>query len=635
LSYYDVDNNLVPIAMGQQLYVRVHNSTGAIINKGKVVSVTGTTNNLPSIVLATNNHSVGSPRPIGLAAENIPINGDGLVITNGIISGITINTFPNGTTLYLSDTVPGDYVGNTSSLAFSARTNEIGYVLKTGTTTGKIYVNINSEDSNLTLTDIERNILEGNVISTGAYEFTGITKTSNTTFKVAPMRGWIVKNTYDYATLPDVKNLYYSGGTNLTTPYLTTHDSTYVLVTSASTLHLQTTFPTPQERRENILLGKIIHPTRTIIQNVNNTTDFDVSPMSAIRDLWTPLKLINQGVLVSPNGVNMNINTSAGTLWGNGIGWYTNQLNPDSVSISGTSPTTFQYRVQTGGTFTDRTTIDPTKYDNNGVLTTVGGGSNSSTNQRVYLFPTGVVRIQYGQKVYGSLAEAVAGSKTEQFVEYVNNRDNGILIGVLSVNKNTSVANGGLVNTNYAIFDLVSKFGEVLGGTGGLSTTTLQQAYNNSVQPEIVTNSTLGAVTFREGSGNDLTNVIEVQNIAGANTFHVNGSGDTSVGGLLVLDTATMTGLTSGTHVCSLVNTTLGHGAYFDYYVMNSTIMRLGTVMGVWVGSTTQYTDISTPDLNGDTNGVSFSVDVSGGNARLIANITGGTWTIKTGIRVI
>jgi hypothetical protein len=536
LSYYGIGSNIVPIAMGQQLYVRTNNATGTQINKGSVVMVTGTTNTLPSINLATNNHAQGSPRPIGLAAENIPSGNDGLVIVNGILSGITLNTFANGDTLYLSDTIPGGYVSSTSSLPFSARTNEIGYVLQTGTTTGKIYVNINSEDSNLTLTDIERNILEGNVISTGTYEYTGMTQGTGSTINVAPMRGWIVQNTYSFATLPDVINLYYTGGTNVPLTYLATSDSTFILVNSASTLVQQTTFPTPQERRENIFLGKVVHPTRTAIQSINQTVDFDVSPMSAIRDLWTPLKLINQGILVSPNGVNMNINTSAGTLWGNGIGWITNQLNPDSISISGTSPTTFQYRtrlgVVTGGTITsgNTTTILPGYYDLNGVVTAVGGGSNSSTNQRVFLFPTGIVRIQLGQQVYANLAAAVAGSQTEQFVEYSLNRENGILIGIISLHKGASVGNGGLVNTSYAVFDLVSKFGEILGGTGGLSTTTLQQAYDNSVTPEITTNSSLGPLSVKNGAGtlDNVTNVFEGLNAAGTVTSFIRADGTIS-----------------------------------------------------------------------------------------------------------
>jgi len=540
LSYYDIANNLVPIAMGQQLYTRVYNATGAQLDKGKVIAITGTTNNLPSAILAVNTHAITSAKPIGLAAENIPNNSEGLVLNNGILSGITLNTFANGDTLYLSDTVPGGYISSTSSLAFTARTNEIGYVLQTGSTTGKIYVNINNEDSNLSLTDIERNILEGNVISSGIYQYTGMTQGTGQTINVALARGWVVKNTYEFATLPDVTNVYYTGGTNIPLTYLNSADATYILITSASTILQQTTFPTPQQRRENILIGKVVHPNRSTITSINQTVDFDVSPMAAIRDLWTPIKLINQGVVVSPNGVNMNIDTSAGTLWGNGIGWTTNQLNPDSVSLSGTSPTTFQYRTRngpiTGGTVAtgNTTTIDPAYYDNNGVITAVGGGSNSSTNQRIYTFPTGLVRIQLGQTVYGSLSAAVAGALTEQFVEYGNNRDNGILIGILSVNKNASVGNGGLVNTSYAVFNFVSKFGEALGGTGGISTTTLQQAYDNSTTPEIVINAVLDGLSIKNGTGNpdNVSNLLEGINAAGTTTSFIRADGAFSGNGV-------------------------------------------------------------------------------------------------------
>ena len=474
-----------------------------------------------------------------------------------------MNTFSNGDTLYLSDTVAGGYVSSTSYLAFTARTNEIGYVLQTGSTTGKIYVNINNEDSNLSLTDIERNILEGNVISSGAYQYTGMTQGTGQTINVALVRGWIVKNTYDFATLPDVTNIYYTGGTNIPLTYLNTADATYILVNSGSTIVQQTTFPTPQQRRENILLGKVVHPNRSTITSLNQTVDFDVSPMAAIRDLWTPLKLINQGILVSPHSTTLEIDTSAGTLWGNGIGWVTNQVNPDSVYISGTSPTTFQYRSRlgpvTGATapYTGNTTfIDPAHYDNNGVITSVGGGSNSSTNQRVYLFPTGLVRIQYGQQVYSSLAAAVAGSQTEQFVEYGNNRDNGILIGIISVNKNTT----DLSDTGYATFNFVSKFGEVMGGTGGISTTTLQQAYDNSSNPEIVINATLDGLTIKNGTGNPdgTTHLLEGQNTAGSVTSFITAAGGFSGSSVsaVTITTPSVTANNSGLSASTISATT-------------------------------------------------------------------------------
>jgi len=350
---------------------------------------------------------------------------------------------------------------------------------------------------------------------------------SSTTINVAPARGWIVNNTYNFATLPDVTNLYYSGGTGITITNIATADATYILLTSASTITQQTTFPTPQQRRENILLGKVVHPSRTSILNVNNTVDFDVSPMSALRDLWTPIRLINQGVIPSAN-TGLTINTTAGTLWGNGIGWVSNQLNPDSVSISAKTPASFFYRTQTGGTSGSVSVIDPTKYDVGGVITSMGAaGSDDSSNQRIYLYPTGVINILYGQHKYTNLAAAVAAIQSETFVVYPNAETTGILIGVLSV-RNDIVADGeALTNTDYAKFTLVSKFGESFGGTGGLSTTTLQQAYDNSTTPEITTNSTLGPLSVKNGAGtlDNVTNVFEGVNAAGTTTSFIRADG--------------------------------------------------------------------------------------------------------------
>ena len=529
LAYFPDINQNVKVEVGQQLYIRGYNATGTLIPKGSALSIQSATNGLPNFTLAVNAHA-GHGQVVGLAASDIPNANNGLALSQGILSGLTLNTYSIGDILYVSPFSAGTYVAGTSSFPFTARTNQVGYVIATGTSTGEIYVSINNEDENLTLTDIERNILEGNVVSTGLYSYTGMTQGTGQTINISAINGWIAYNTYTYSTLPDVKEIIYTGNTNISLTYLNSAEATYVLINSASTIVQQTTFPTPQQRRQNIYLGKVVHPNRSTITSINQTVDFDVSPMSAIRDLWTPLKLINQGIIPSPNGSNLSVNTSAGTLWGNGIGWITNQLNPDSISISGTSPTTFQYRTQlgniTGGTapYTGNTTlIDPANYDNNGVVTAVGGGSKSSTNQRIYVFPTGLVRIQYGQIVYSNLADAVAGSQNESFVEYANNRDNGILIGVLSVNKNATR----LSDSAQAVFNLVSKFGELLGGTGGLSTTTLQQAYDNSTTPEIIINSTIDGLTIQNGTGNadNITNLLEGKTSSGVITSFIRADG--------------------------------------------------------------------------------------------------------------
>jgi len=79
-----------------------------------------------------------------------------------------------------------------------------------------------------------------------------------------------------------------------------------------------------------------------------------------------------------------------------------------------------------------------------------------------------------------------------------------------------------------------------------------------------------------------------------------------------------------------------GNSGFFDYYVSDvSNNSRAGTVIGVWNGSNSQYTDYSTPDIGGATTGITFSVSANGTTASLVANVTSGTWTVKVGSRVI
>jgi len=355
--------------------------------------------------------------------------------------------------------------------------------------------------------------------STGVFEFTGITTVSPTTFKVAPLKGWIVDDTTNPLS-PQLYYITYSGGVH-TAIYVTATTGTWIYLTSGGTI-TQSNIPlTDQQRRQNIFLGKLGHANKTSIINSFSNPDFVLSPLSQLRDMFEPINLINGGIRVSANGANLSINTSAGYLHGLGINFANDTLNPNAIYLSGTSPCTFQYRTQTGGTASNVTLIDPTKKDVGGVVTTISG--TKATNQRIYLVQNGVFRVQYGQVEYSTLAQAVAGIATEQYVEFSNFSTNGILIGVLSVLSSAT----DLTDSSKALFFNVSKFGDSSGAAGGTPTTNLQQAYDNSITPEITTNSTLGALSVKNGAGtlDNVTNVFEGVNAAGTTTSYVRADG--------------------------------------------------------------------------------------------------------------
>jgi hypothetical protein len=91
----------------------------------------------------------------------------------------------------------------------------------------------------------------------------------------------------------------------------------------------------------------------------------------------------------------------------------------------------------------------------------------------------------------------------------------------------------------------------------------------------------------------------------------------------------------TGTSTISTIPVSSGNSAVYDYYVSDGTNRRAGTVIAVWDGTLSVFTEYSTPDLNGSTTGISFSTTISGGNILLQVVVTAGTWTVKVGSRVI
>lgn len=74
----------------------------------------------------------------------------------------------------------------------------------------------------------------------------------------------------------------------------------------------------------------------------------------------------------------------------------------------------------------------------------------------------------------------------------------------------------------------------------------------------------------------------------------------------------------------------LAYAARWDY-IVNSTAQRAGTIIATWTedGASIDLSDTSSPDVNGSTSGIEFSVSYLGGLIRLVADITSGTWDIS------
>lgn len=620
LSYKPITpNNDVTVNLGQESLIRIYNNLGFQINNGQALHITGSTSGSPTVTLAIGTGGDTTQFQVsGIATHDIPNSSFGFMTVFGVVRDINLIGFTVGEQVYLSQTVPGG-ISSYSGLSFTGRTCEIGHVID-NSASGKLQVTILNEIEGTIITTQENNILAANNSSTGIFEFSGlsISTPSGTTFNVGEVKGWIIDNVTS-PTNPTIQLILYTGSTGNTALYVSSATETYILLTSGLTITQQTTFPTPQQRRQNLYLGKFGHGNRQFLINAFNEPDTSLSPVSQLRDMFTSIKLINDGVIASANGPNLNINTSAGILYGLGIGYITNKLNPNSLSVGGQSPATFQYRTSTGGTASNTTLIDPGSYDLNGVITPITG--TKATNQRIYLLQNGQIRIQYGQTEYNQLAAAVAGLQNEVFVTFPNFRDNGILIGILSVLSTATVLN----DTSKAQFFSVSKFGELIGAAGGTSTTTLQQAYNNSSTPEIVINSTLDGLSIKNGTGNadNVSNLIEGINASNITTSFIRADGafsGTSIYGTGL--SATTISATTYQNLPTDVRTTGATYSNNTFTFTNNTggtySVLFNTVTGLTVNGNLSVTGTTSSETISATTYLNLPTDV---------RVTGGTFT--------
>jgi hypothetical protein len=363
-------------------------------------------------------------------------------------------------------------------------------------------------------------VLEGGVLSIGA---------PNTTFSISDGKGLVIDETdFDNPVLTPVS---WTGQTNLTVTNLATNLITFVGINSSGTVIQQTGRFTSIQRRSIIVLGVLVHVDNTIVDAVNNEQVTSLAPVSQLYDLMESINFFNvDGNQFSPNvAANLQFDKSAGNIFKAGSNYDTEPVNaPHARPIGAFTPVSFQYRFQDGSNVNPVTSlgtaIDPAIYDDgNGAATPGTVPGNRYTIQRVYIFTSGNIKIQPGQVLYTSLAAAKEGLQAEAFNTEPSIAANGLLRAFIIVKGNAI----DLTDTSTALFFDAGKFGET-SIAGGLSVSTLQNAYSNSLpNPEIETSDTNGAVTLRRGTtGGDSDAVLEVQNNAGTPTFSVDGEGN-------------------------------------------------------------------------------------------------------------
>ena len=432
-----------------------------------------------------------------------------------------------------------DYASDVSSLYTSRTLVDKAYVdARTGVTnlsytafpTNGIVYSDTGTDATITAVDftnaglmvpLDKQLLY-NDSSTGILSFGGLSINTDTTkFDVGAIKAWFINN-YTDPLNPTKQYKSFSATTANSVPNITTQSVTYVAIDVNGVLQFSSSPFDNELHRDYCILGVLVHSNRIVINAINNqpSVSFDVS--AQLSDLISGIGFFNiSGNVFSPNGVNLNINKSYGHVFKEGSNFLNSNKDPHTlITPALVAPTTIRYRLQTGTEYANTAIIDPGYYDLAGVRTAVPGTKYSI--QRIYLFQSNLIRIQYGQAIYANMADAIQAISTEAFVVEQNILENGLFRGLLILRDSTT----DLTDTSKALFIEASKFGSVA-GLGSLSTTNLQQAYNNSTVPLITTNSTLDGFSVKNGTGNadNVTAIYKGQNTAGTNTFVVNADG--------------------------------------------------------------------------------------------------------------
>jgi len=287
-------------------------------------------------------------------------------------------------------------------------------------------------------------------IPTGILNGGSLSTNTSTTFDVAAGDGIInILNKSNSDPHPEIKKVAWSA----TTVTHTLGDAnnadqlnTWIYVDNTGAIQQTLTVPSPAIWRNNIVLGSVIHSSNIIrfVKTFPRAGYSSGNTYAEFVEIFGPLK--KSGHLLTVNSTNnMALDRSSGESFALGRNYDVDPLNPSLVSDANSTPVFHRYSSTSSGFTKDDgvngagyTSIDPTKYDDNGTLTTTSSGQYSV--QRLFHFPnnTNVIVSYYGKAEYSSIDEAEKNYLLENFQEAENTANQAIYLGALIVKGNAT-----------------------------------------------------------------------------------------------------------------------------------------------------------------------------------------------------
>ena len=288
-------------------------------------------------------------------------------------------------------------------------------------------------------------------IPTGILDGGVLAKVDATTFSITAGKGVInILNKDSSDPHPEIKEVEWSAQSSVAHTEGDANDAdqinTWVYINSSGTVVQTTTFPGPSVWRDNIVLGSVIHSSNVIrfTKTFPRPSYSNGNTYAEFAEIFGPLK--KSGHLLTVNSSNtLRLDRAAGVSFALGRNYETDAENPSIVDDAASTPVFHRYSsTSTGFTKDDGTNgagytdLDPTKYDNDGTLTSMQ--TSKFSVQRLYHFPnnTNVIVAYYGKAYYDSIDEAEKNYLLEDFQEADNTAGQAIYLGAIVVKGNAT-----------------------------------------------------------------------------------------------------------------------------------------------------------------------------------------------------
>jgi hypothetical protein len=394
----------------------------------------------------------------------------GSLFTTGSTTQVGNNNLIGNTSLSGSLTISGSQGSNTPTINIFGDIEQTGYTrflpvntnINTSISASYIYVSGSTQDLYFSQNSKGYNNvtrlrwLEGNLY-TGLLNGGLITTSSSTVYNISSGSGIIVdlNASLNDNPYPTIQYLNWGNLSGSISAFTSSYQQVFVGIDSTSNIFAQGTPFSNGQFDTLINVGMVFFQNGSTINGVKTQPSvaygFEQS-QNIFNRAFGPLKL--SGYTLAPSGSSTgSLIVASGTAYAPGSNYTVDPNEPSYTVDNGTTTSKiFRYR-QSGSTWVydtnggpGYTSIDPTQYSNNGVLTSVpGGGSNRQWSiQRVFWFPNSVVKaivVYYGNATYATEVEAIANISFESFVEAPNTAANAIYLGAIVVRNNANFTN--------------------------------------------------------------------------------------------------------------------------------------------------------------------------------------------------